>query len=498
MFTLFNELRKHRKLAEKRNPMFEANRFAKFWGYFMALFWIGYLIFFGTMFAFAMDGGSKEPYHVMNAGFVFVMGIDFLMRFAFQKPPTQEMKPYVLLPIRKSRLIDILLVRSGMSSFNLLWLFFYVPFSILTVTRFWGVWGVVTYSVGIWLLMLFNNYWYLLCRTLMEERIWWLLLPAGVYAALGCALFIPDDSPLYDWSTTLGEGFIQGQLPTFAGMAVAILILVLINRQLMQRMVYAEISKVEVTTEKVGKVSEYRFFNRFGEIGEYMRLELKLYLRNKMTKKMLYLITAVVLMFSLLLSFSDTYQGNMREFFVLYCFIICAVQGLSGLMTYEGNYIDGLMSRKESIYSLLRAKYYLWSGVLIVPFLLMLPAVFTGKITFLTCVGWLFFVPGPVYWMLFQLAVINKKTLNLNAKVTGRQNIGTGMQNLITAGAFFIPFLINNLLKGFFSPETASFTLIVIGILFMATSKYWIRNVYHRFMKRRYENMEGFRDSRQL
>ena len=281
-------------------------------------------------------------------------------------------------------------------------------------------------------------------------------------------------------------------------MAVAILILGLINRQLMQRMVYAEISKVEVTTEKVGKVSEYRFFNRFGEIGEYMRLELKLYLRNKMTKKMLYLITAVVLMFSLLLSFSDTYQGNMREFFVLYCFIICAVQGLSGLMTYEGNYIDGLMSRKESIYSLLRAKYYLWSGVLIVPFLLMLPAVFTGKITFLTCLGWLFFVPGPVYWMLFQLAVINKKTLNLNAKVTGRQNIGTGMQNLITAGAFFIPFLINLLLKGLFSPEAASITLIAIGILFMATSKYWIRNVYRRFMKRRYENMEGFRDSRQL
>ena len=250
-------------------------------------------------------------------------------------------------------------------------------------------------------------------------------------------------------------------------------------------MVYAEISKVEETTEKVGKVSEYRFLNRFGEIGEYMRLELKLYMRNKMTKKMLYMIAAVILMFSLLLSFSDTYQGGMREFFVLYCFVICAVQGLSGLMAYEGNYIDGLMSRKESIYSLLRAKYYLWSAVLIIPFLLMLPAVFTGKITFLTCLGWLFFVPGPVYWMLFQLAVINKKTLNLNSKVTSRQNIGTGMQNLIAAGAFFIPFIINSLLKVMVSPDMASLILIGIGILFMATSKYWIRNVYHRFMKRR-------------
>ena len=157
MFALYTELRRHNKLAEQRSPMFESNRFAKFWMYFMALFWIGYLIFFGTMFAFAMDGGSTEPYHVMNAGFIFVMVIDFMRRFAFQKTPTQEMKPYILLPVRKNRLIDLLLLRSGMNGYNLLWLFFYVPFGILTVTRFWGVWGVVTYSLGIWLLMLINT-----------------------------------------------------------------------------------------------------------------------------------------------------------------------------------------------------------------------------------------------------------------------------------------------------------------------------------------------------
>ena len=147
MFALYTELRRHNKLAEQRSPMFESNRFAKFWMYFMALFWIGYLIFFGTMFAFAMDGGSTEPYHVMNAGFIFVMVIDFMLRFAFQKTPTQEMKPYILLPVRKNRLIDLLLLRSGMNGYNLLWLFFYVPFGILTVTRFYGVWGVVTYII---------------------------------------------------------------------------------------------------------------------------------------------------------------------------------------------------------------------------------------------------------------------------------------------------------------------------------------------------------------
>ena len=187
----------------------------------------------------------------------------------------------------------------------------------------------------------------------------------------------------------------------------------------------------------------------------------------------------------------------MREFFILYNFIICAIQGLSGLMAYEGNYIDGLMSRKESIYALLRAKYYIWCTVLLFPFLMILPAVFTGKVTLLTCVAWLIFVPGPVYFMLFQLAVLNKKTLNLNAKITNRQNVGTGLQNLIAGGAFFVPFLISQLLTGFFDETTASLILIAMGLLFIATSNLWLRNIYQRFMKRRYENMEGFRDSRQ-
>ena len=34
--------------------------------YFMFVFWAGYLIFFGTTFAFAFDGGATEAYHVMN------------------------------------------------------------------------------------------------------------------------------------------------------------------------------------------------------------------------------------------------------------------------------------------------------------------------------------------------------------------------------------------------------------------------------------------------
>lgn len=494
---LFLELRRHGKLAEKRHPMYEKSKFGKFWMYFMSVFWAGYLIFFGTTFAFAFDGGAKEAYHVMNSGLIFILALDFLLRLPFLKTPTQEVKPYLLLPIKRSRLIDFLLLRSGLNSFNLLWLFLFVPFAIITVTKFYGIGGVLTYCIGIWLLIVFNNYWYLLCRTLMDERIWWVLLPIVVYGGIAAALFVPDDSPLFGFFIDLGEGFITGNILTFICVLVAISLMWFINRSIMQKLVYNELNKTEDTTVQVKTVSEYKFLDRYGEIGEYIRLELKLLLRNKVCRKSLYSVTAIVLIFSLTISFSDIYDGGSRDFFVLYNYIIFGILFLSPLMSYEGNYIDGLMSRKESIYSLLRAKYILYSIALIIPFVLMIPGMVTGKVSVLECTAWIIFVPGAVYFCLFQLAVYNNKTLDLNAKMTGRQNVGTGLQNLIARGAFGVPLLLFFVLNATVGKEVTPWILLVVGILFIATSRWWLRNVYHRFMKRRYKNMEGFHDSRQ-
>ena len=154
---IFNELRKHGRLAAKRHPMYEKNKVAKILGYVMGAFWAGYLIFFGTTFAFGFSDmvPNREPYHVMNGVvLIFILALDFLLRVPFQKTPTQEVKPYLLLPVKRNRVIDFLLIRSGLSLFNLFWLFLFVPFSFITITKFFGTIGVITYLIGILLLII--------------------------------------------------------------------------------------------------------------------------------------------------------------------------------------------------------------------------------------------------------------------------------------------------------------------------------------------------------
>ena len=494
---LYKIIKQNQKLAEKRNPAFDTNRFAKFLIYFMIVYWAAIFLFLGVSLPFMFEGlvPNMEPYHIMNQGFIYVMLADFLMRFMAQPSVSQEIKPYLLMPVKRKKLISLLLLRSGLNSYNFMWFFVYVPFAFLTIIRFYGFGGMFLYLIGIWLIFVFNNYWYLLCKLLLGEKTLWLLLPTAVFGTLGAAEFLLDGLPISRFTMDLGEGFIEGNPLSFLFMLACIGVLFFINLKLQQRMVYNELSKKEDT--KIKRVSEYKFLDKYGEVGEYLRLEIKLITRNKTVKTQFRMGLIVMLGFSFALAFTDVYDGSyMTSFICLYNYAVLPIMTLGQVMSFEGNYIDGLMSRKESIFNLLRAKYYLTTLIILVPFLIMMFPIAKGKITLLAAIAYLIFVAGFVFFMLLQLAVYNTRTLPLNANLMKSNKSSNWIQGLVTGCAFMLPLLIDKLLSALLQEEVAHILLILIGLGFIATHNLWIKNIYKRFMKRRYQNMEEFRASR--
>ena len=166
-------------------------------------------------------------------------------------------------------------------------------------------------------------------------------------------------------------------------------------------------------------------------------------------------------------------------------------------MGQEGNYIDLLMMHRENIIALLKAKFWFYSAVLLIPFLIMLPAVFTGKFTLLMLVAYMLLTAGLLHFVIFQLAVYNKQTIPLQLKMTAKGNFENGMQLVIELVALFGPGAIATigfLLVG----ETYTFIFMaLLGLAFIVTHPLWIRSIYHRMMQHRYENIEGFRTTRQ-
>ena len=493
---LYKIIKQNQKLAEKRNPAFDTNRFAKFLMYFMIVYWAALFLFFGVTLPFMLEDivPNMEPYHIMNQGILYVMVVDFLIRFMAQPSVSQEIKPYLLMPIKRKKLISTLLLRSGLDKFNFFWFFVYVPFAFLTIIRFYGFGGMFLYLLGMWLIFVFNNYWYLICKLLLGEKTIWLLLPVSVFGALGAAEFLIDGLPISRFTMNLGEGFIEGNPLSFLFVLACIGVMFFINLKLQQRMIYNEISKKEDT--KIKRVSEYKFLEKYGEVGEYIRLEIKLITRNKTVKAQFRMGLIVMFAFSFLLAFTDVYDGSMSRFICLYNYAVLPIMTLGQVMSPEGNYIDGLMSRKESIFNLLRAKYYLTTIIILVPFLIMMFPIAKGKITLLMGIAYLVFVVGFVFFLLLQLAVYNTRTLPLNANLMKSNKGGNWIQSVVMSLCFFIPLMFDSILLAIFSQEVANIIFIVMGGGFILTHNLWIKNIYKRFMKRRYKNMEEFRASR--
>ena len=232
-------------------------------------------------------------------------------------------------------------------------------------------------------------------------------------------------------------------------------------------------------------------------MGEYLKLEIKSTMRNKAIRSRFIQGVCIILFFSLMIAFGNVYKSSFeRNFWCLYAFIFFGSVNLTKVMCPEGNYIDLLMVHEENILTLLRTKYYFYCAILIVPLLFCLIPVFAGQYSILMVLAYLLTATGPVYCLLFQMAVYNKTTLPLNDKITGKNQMENKWQAIVSMIGFFVPVIIVMLLQAIFSDEAAYLIMVIVGLAFTLTEHYWMRNIYHRMMRRRYDNLEGFHTTR--
>ena len=489
-FQLYRLLRKNTNLSYKRSPAFEQNKWAKLLIYLGAGMFAFYLIMYGCILGMSAKGEAG----MMLAFAPFYMAIDFLLRFIVQTTPGMMVKPYILQPISRYTAIECFLIGEHVSGYNLLWLCMFVPYSIIQLFAGERFALVLLELVTCELLMILNSQIYLFFRTLINRSVLWLIPGLVFYALPFTPLMLSPKDDTFDkmFDIIIAHGLSWYALPI---VLLVICGLFFVNRHMQFIFVYEEISK---KTERALKhVSEFAFFNRFGLIGEYLKIELKSNIRNKtMRTRCIYSLCAVIA-FSLLVAYTTIYDSElMQNFWCLYCFALYGVTALIKIMGQEGNYIELLMMHRENIIALLRAKFIFYSAVLIIPFVIMLPAVFTGKYTILMLFAYMLLTAGFLHFVIFQLAVYNKQTLPLQLKVTAKGNFENGMQLVIELFALFGPVLITGLGYLLVGLTYTYIFMCIVGLAFIIAHPIWIRNIYTRMMKRRYENLEGFMNTR--
>ena len=503
---LFFLLRRHTRLAFRRSPAYEQSLVARVMMVLGAGFMIVYMLFFGTMFGMIANE-SQTPGLLMLLMPAFILELDFFSRFVVQKTPSMLVKPYLLLPVPRRAVVETFLLTSLLSGYNWTWLAMVLPYAFIVFCGGFSLVSSLAFIASFMLLILINSQFYLIVRTLIGRSLLWWLLPIAIYGSwigllvlstLSSSSLPPVFSGLWPFVSGLEDFFdafadISGQWWFFIPCLALLAVLFFVNRALQHRFASEEVAGEEKKEESLKSVSQFAFLEHFGQTGEYLKLEVKSIMRNKAIRSRVFMSLGLIVVLTLLIAYTDVYDGRMMlNFWCFYCFAIYGMTALIKIMSPEGNYIDLLLTHRENILSLLRAKYYFHVAILFVPLLLMLPAIIAGKFPLLMVVAYMLLSSGVLYFLLFQLAVYNKQTLPLNSKITGKNNMETGLQLAIEMLAMFLPVVLAAILILLFDEDTAYAVLAVIGLVFTIAHPLWLRNVYSRMMVRKYTNLEGF------
>lgn len=500
-FQLFSVIHHHRQLAMRRSLDFQRNRVSSCLRLVFGLLFVLYLVFMSILLALsANENGGKDAVEIITATLPLILFIDFILRFSMQETPAQIIRPYILLPLPTKRVADCYILETLLAWGNLTWFALLIPYCIMSlhpidhpllnlqVILFW------------WMAILANSQWYLICRTLIY-RFWGFAILPVVYCTLLIAplLFLENkqvasavDSLLQLEETMVGNGLM------LAATALVMLALALINRNVQWHSATKEILKNSTPKEKV-RTPALSFLGQYGQTGLYLRLEILSIVRNPGVRKRFINAILVTIVFSLICAFTDIYDGTMwANFWCLYCFMIGSVTLITTVMQPEGNYIDMLMTHKQSILKLLHAKYLFNAALLLLPLVILLPTILTGKWPFFMVMAFMLYTLGFQFFLMFQLAVFNKRTLSLTSSISNKDGSNnSSWQIIITMLTFIIPMALVSILNAFTSEEFSYTILSALGIIFIATERLWMKNIYRRMMARKYENLSGFHSTRQ-
>lgn len=459
---------------------------------FFALYMAAVLLFVGFSLNELLEKADSKlnPMQLFNGAMLYLMLLGLTLRFLMQQLNTFNLPPYQVLPVKRSFLINFLILKPLASPLNYFLLLIVVPFSLKSVVGYYSGFIAAKFVISFVLMVWFNS----LAGSFFKRKYGsGLLTFLGVLSVLFAiaALEYFKILSLFKFSMSLYGIIIlktYGMLLPLAFVAIAYLL----NRWFFAQNYYPENFNSKIKGDMT-VTRELTFLNRFGVIGEVISLELKLILRHKRTRSIL-IMSVFFLFYGLLFYTNKTYANSSFLFFVA-MFMTGVLMLMFGqwIISWDSSHFDSMMTKNIPIRTYLNANYYLLIAFNIICFVLTTPYFFFGKnIIYLHLTAFLFNMGVNVYLLLF-FATYNTRKIDLS-KSSAMNYQGTTYKNfLIILPLMFVPIIILSLLTYIISQAAALWTLALLGLAGILFQKQLITLCVNQFNKRKYKMAEGFR-----
>jgi hypothetical protein len=435
---------------------------------------------------------SLNPTELFNGAMLYILLGGLAIRFFMQQLNTVNLPPYQVLPIKRSSLINFLLLKALFSPLNYFLLLVVVPFAVKSVVGYYSVAVAVRFVLSFVFVVWFDSFMASFLKRKYGSSLLSFLIVIAVMGVI-VALEYFEVFSLFRVSKSL-FGFIVFKPYGCVFPLAAAFFAFLLNKWFFAQNFYAERFNKKMQDDRVYN-ADLSFLDRFGAVGELIALEIKLILRHKRTKSMLYL-SAFFLLYGLMVYTQPVYANSNGMLFFIAMFMTGLLMSMYGqwVVSWDSSHFDSLMTKNVPVKTYISANYYLLLSFNVLCFVLTTPYFYFGmKIVYMHLAAFIFNTGVNIYLLLY-LCTYNTKRIDLS-KASAMNYQGTTFKSfLIVLPIMFIPMILVTVISTFISMAVALWVLAILGFVGILLRQPILSLCVNQFNSRKYKLAEGFRE----
>jgi len=357
-----------------------------------------------------MDEEVSNPIGIIGKYFIYTIVYLLLMRLIFQNFGFKSLKKYILQPIKKSKIYHYILSKTLIHWMNVIPLLGILAYLVSCALSPDYPANVLHHGLVMIGLLVFSNYAaFLIDKYLSINKI----ITGAIILSVVVVNFLDIQGII-----PLGDIFAKTFLMLTSNIGFAVIPIILsIIAYLASHNILTNIAYLEDTQDE-GTITEVNLgnglFSRFGRAGEMMEMELKLILRNKRSKNMMYVI-GLIFLYPFLSIMGDQYN-SIGWFMFIAIFTTGGFALTYGqlLLSWNSGHFDLLLTKMGSIKEIFKAKYYLQCIIVIAQGMLLILYGFYKTEYFLLMPAMTFYNLGFVLFLYMLLASYNSKKIDSN------------------------------------------------------------------------------------
>jgi hypothetical protein len=462
-------------------------------GFFLFLFAL-YLLLLGLMIEKILNEllPGRNHFDFLNGLILYYFLCDLFIRFMMQSLPKLTIESFLHLPIRKDKFIHFMVSRTVLDAFNFLPLLIFIPVTITLVVPAVGTFQACTWIFSLFLLILANNFLGTYLKRILGTK-------PSIIAGIGLVLITLI---VLDRTDIISLSLFSSKLLGYLTMHPAVSVIPLfwmgftyyIHFYFLKVHLYPDEMQIRRDIEIETTVTN-RYLKSLGLTGSILKMELKLYWRNKRTRTIIYMLP-IFLLYGLLF-YPKTEYMNQNGFLM---FVGVFMTG--GMMLnyanyafgYESGYFDALLTKNVDFKHFITVKFYICVLICVFCFILTIPYVLYGYKILLINTSMFLYNIGVLSFTLLYFATFNKKRIDLTrGGAFNYQGIGA-MNWLAVLPAFLLPILVYLPFSLAGYPNTGIAFIGFLGILGLFLTKFFIRIILRNYGKRKYIMAAAFRE----